>query len=347
MAFLVWLGVGGQGAADGPAARFVGSQGCASSSCHGGAGEKRSQWGTWNAADVHRRANTTLSTRRSVQIAEAAKLGDPVSNARCTVCHAPFADVPAALRLNALDRADGVSCETCHGPAEPYLRPHWRPDFTLADRIASGLRDLRNPYVRANTCVACHQNVDRDLVEAGHPELVFELDGQARSEPRHWKEAEGFSGAQAWLVGQAVAWRETAWYAGKPDQKSERLDARAAGLRWIVTRAARAAGLSDAEPDALAKAAAGARWKAETTAAVLHSLAGSAPEFRDATPRDVQARRAERLVLAIDRLLAASPAGAEKKVEAELGELFRLAQSLPDFAPSEFAAVLERLAAKL
>ncbi len=334
-------------AADPVIARFVGSPGCASSSCHGGAGDKRSQWVSWNAADVHRRANITLSVRRSAQIAEALKAGDPAASPRCTVCHAPFADVPAAFRVNALDRTDGVSCETCHGPAEPYLRSHTRPDFTRVDRTLAGLRDLSNLYVRANTCVACHQNVDRDLLDAGHPELVFELDGQTRSEPRHWKEAEGFSGAQAWLVGQLVAWREIAWHSSKPEQRDARAGAQKLEIGWVVRRAAKAAGIEGEDVDAQAKAVASMKWKPETTAAVLKALASSAPDFRDATPGMGQAHRAERLVLGLDRLLAASPVGTETKVEKELAELFRLVQSRPGFVPADFATALEKLAAKL
>ncbi len=334
-------------AADSALARFVGAPGCSSSSCHGGAGEKRSQWVRWNLGDVHRRANTTLSVARSIQIAAAARIGDPASSPRCTVCHAPFADVPAALRLNPLDRTDGVSCETCHAPAEPYLRPHWRPDFTRADRTASGLRDLENLYVRANVCVACHENVDRGLIAAGHPELIFELDGQALSEPKHWQEPGGFSGAQAWLVGQAVAWREVAWYAGREDQKTDRAIDRAAGLGWIVVKAAAAAGVRGADADAVARSVAGLTWRAEQTDAVLRALAGSAADFRDGTPKSIQARRAERVVLALDRLLSASPPEMEKRVETELKELFRLAQSPPDFVPAEFAASMEKFAARL
>jgi hypothetical protein len=301
----------------------------------------------WNQADVHRRANTTLSVARSVQLAAAARLGEPASAARCTVCHAPFADVAAELRVGSLDRTDGVSCESCHGPGESYLRPHWRPDYTRADRLAVGLRDLENLYVRANVCVACHLNVEKELLDVGHPELVFELDGQSLAEPKHWKEPEGFSGAQAWLVGQAVAWRELSWYAAQPAQQSDRLAARSAGSAWLVRKAAAAAGVAGEAPDALAQAAAALKWRPAQTVAVLRALAGSAADFRSAQPQPVLARQAEGLVLGLDRLLAASEPATEQRVEAELKELFRLAQAIPSFDPTAFAAALEKFAARL
>jgi len=84
------------------------------------------------------------------------------------------------------------------------------------------MRDLKNLYVRANTCVACHQTVATPLLKAGHPELIFELDGQCVSQPRHWREKTNWNGAQAWLIGQAVALREMSWQLSReaePDQK--------------------------------------------------------------------------------------------------------------------------------
>ena len=71
------------------------------------------------------------------------------------------------------------------------------------------MRELRDPYHRANACVACHQNIEPAIVNVSkHPSLLFELDGQTQSEPKHWREAAGHDGVQTWFVGQAVALRE-------------------------------------------------------------------------------------------------------------------------------------------
>ena len=352
-------------AADSAVARYVGANSCAASSCHGGAGERRDQWLQWNSKDVHRRAHATLTLARSTQIAAAAGIANPVNNARCTVCHAPFAFVPAPQRVGELDRTEGISCESCHAPAEPWLRAHTRTDsnlFAYLDKVAAGLRDLKSTYVRANTCVACHENVDRDLLQAGHPELIFELDGQSVTEPKHWREAAGHSGARSWLVGQAAALREVSWQLTRPGQADERLRARQAGLFWLVQKSAAAAGLDPlasaetpadfnrarAAADEVAKSAATLNWPAAQTASLLRRLAGTAADFRlGGVAREVQARRAERLVLALDRLLAASDRAVETKLDSELKDLFRLAQVLPDFDPAKFAAALEKFAAKL
>jgi hypothetical protein len=98
------------------------------------------------------------------------------------------------------------------------LRGHTRKDWNYAMRVTAGMRDLRSLYVRANTCVACHQNLDSDITKAGHPELTFELDGQSVAEPKHWRDDDPFSGVRAWLVGQAVALREISWALSKNER---------------------------------------------------------------------------------------------------------------------------------
>ena len=79
--------------------KFVGSVGCKSSSCHGGAGEKRSQYITWSQKDFHTRAYTILLDARSARISEALGALQPQSSARCTVCHSPFQSVAADPEL--------------------------------------------------------------------------------------------------------------------------------------------------------------------------------------------------------------------------------------------------------
>ena len=347
--------------------RYLGSLSCASSSCHGGAGERRDQWVQWNTHDVHRRASSTLNLARSAQIATAAGIADPANHVRCLICHSPNAVIPELARLAALNRTEGVSCEACHAPSETWIRTHTRTSregFTYANKLSAGLRDLQNVYVRANTCVACHQHVDRDLVQAGHPELMFELDGQSASEPRHWTEPAGASGARAWWVGQAVALREIAWHQaqGAAGAADDRNPVRLQALRWlleltepvvfpgaaVIQGAALDAAAVRTAADQRAREAAGLAWNPGITAALLHRLAGSASTFRaTGVPAPVLARRAERLVLGLDRLLAASDTKLEAKVDGELKELFRLAQSLPGFDPAAFAAALERFDKKL
>jgi hypothetical protein len=88
--------------------------------------------------------------------------------------------------------------------------------------------DTRDLVKRAEKCLSCHlgteqQNVDHELIAAGHPDLVFELDSFQAVMPRHWKEpARPWRGVQTWAVGQAVQLREGL----------KRVSRRARGTAW-------------------------------------------------------------------------------------------------------------------
>jgi hypothetical protein len=100
--------------------------------------------------------------------------------------------------------------------------------------------------------------------------------------------------------------------------------------------------------DRLAKSAAEMSWSGKETLQCLGKLARTAADFRDGDIHQaVQARRGERLALALDRLTASLDKAEASRLEPQVKEIFRLAQSLPDFDPVAFAKVLEKLAEKL
>lgn len=339
-------------------AKFLGANSCASSSCHGGGSVNQNQFLVWSLKDFHsQRPVATLATARAKQIADAAGIVDPTTDERCTTCHAPLRDVPEGLRGKNFEAGEGVSCESCHGPAENWLRSHTRTDYTRDDRTAAGMRDLENLYVRANTCVACHQVISQPLLLAGHPELIFELDGQSVAEPKHWSAAKNGNGAQVWFVGQAVALREISWELAQEKSPAENEINRWRGLIWLMDRVCAIDpnlpkapdttfrpnlenfGLVQKWGDALAQAAAKLQWTDKQSQAALVALANTSEDFETTIPQPVQARRAERLVLALDRLVTAQK---NSQADAELNRLFQLAQSLPDFDPKTFAVALDK-----
>lgn len=336
--------------------KFLGANSCASSGCHGGAGAHQNQFLVWSTRDFHfQRPVATLTTARSKQIAGALSIKDPTTDHQCISCHVPLREVPETLRGDQLRISEGVSCETCHGPAENWLRSHTRIDYTYADRVLSGMRDLKNLYGRANACVACHQNVSLPLLQAGHPELIFELDGQAVTEPKHWREKDHWHGAQAWAVGQSVALREMLWQLEKTRTADAKLAARARAVIWLLgkldgitngfPKVNIADGANISQADKLARELSQTKWSAMHTKAILTTLAGVSADFKQAAEFPEQhARRAERLVLALDRLLGPSP---RRKADAQLEKLFALAQSVPDFNAGEFAGALDEFARAL
>jgi Cytochrome c554 and c-prime len=341
--------------------QFVGAIGCQSSSCHGGAGEKRSQYITWSRQDFHHKAFAILTDARSARIAETVGIADAGSNSRCTVCHSPLQSVAPTRLASTAHPDEGVSCETCHAAAGPWLRGHTRPDWTYATRVSAGMRDLRNLYVRANTCVACHQNIDADLLKAGHPTLVFELDSQSFNEPKHWKDDGSWSGARTWLTGQAVALREASWRSRTDPEPAPDMQETSLALAWLLARATLAEPAlpkvveptsSDLEPiqqqaDNLARFA----WhpNIDSTMSILRALAEMDSEFAGKQTPVQFFYRAKRLELALDSLVKALNAnrGAPLKVDNELSALRGDVKTQDHFDAARFAEHLRAFKSKL
>jgi hypothetical protein len=216
------------------------------------------------------------------------------------------------------------------------------------------MRDLRDLYTRANTCVACHQNIEPALVAVGrHPALIFELDGQSKDEPKHWSERPQYAGAQAWFVGQAVAMRETSWALLNGGADPARSLPVMHSLAWVLARSglgslgpvpdpaeASPAGLATTveKADMLAKRAA-QNWEPRFGMTALGRLAATQEDFlAPGIAAKEQACRAERLVIALDRLVSSIPdAGRRLSASSSLDRLFVLVQSQQDFSPTLFA----------
>jgi hypothetical protein len=343
-------------------AKFVGAMGCRSSSCHGGAGEKRDQYITWSQKDFHTHAYAILLDARSARIAEAVGIGEPQTNSRCTVCHSPFQAVSRTRLASSARPDEGVSCETCHGAAEPWLRGHTRKDWTYAMRVTAGMHDLRSLYVRANGCVACHQNIDTDLLKAGHPTMVFELDSQSNNEPKHWRDEDPQIGPRSWLVGQAVALREAAWHARTDSDSSADVQQTSVALAWLLAKVtladpalAKIYEPSSADLEALQQQAddfarTAANWNAtvDSMMAILHALTATDSEFALRNQRisnEILFYRAKRLVLAIERLSVALNLG--EKNNKELNDLQQDVRREYEFDTAAFAQHLRALRAKL
>jgi hypothetical protein len=220
------------------------------------------------------------------------------------------------------------------------------------------MRDLQNLYVRANTCVACHQNLDADILAAGHPELRFELDGQAVAEPKHWADEPG-TGAKAWLVGQAVALREMSWALGQSEQSDPESIARWNGLVWLlgkVTAEQRRLPLIDlpngpavrasfvnmqSRADSFARTVAGTTLGETFARDTLNSLLNLDAEFRQSTePDKIMFRRAERLVPAVIRLAVAAGLDSDTSPRPESTQLIAALQRGAAFERSGFIKAL-------
>jgi len=210
------------------AGRYVGPTSCGQDACHGATrprtvyGVAQNELYVWLNQGPHARAWEVLLDERSAVIARNLGLpGGAEEAASCLSCHATAP--PEDLRAGAIEVADGVSCEGCHGPASGWRSGHTAEDWSYEDAVAAGMTDLRSVETRARVCLGCHLGepgrvVDHDLIAAGHPELRFELDNDSETMPPHWlpfadkppaaRPPRPTHGVRAWAVGQAVALRE-------------------------------------------------------------------------------------------------------------------------------------------
>lgn len=225
---------------------YLGNPTCTGAKCHSGDAKLQSgqmigdEFNIWTDADPHAGAFQTLGSADSKAIALKLSIADAASAARCLSCHS--ADVPQAQRGEKWAHDQAVSCEACHGPAEKYLEPHAKAGWTIEQRKAldadgmrdtHGLLDTSHLGLRATMCTACHLQIDKDMVDAGHPELKFEMgwyneylwDGDYET---HWTKPEQDPvNARLWAIGQVVslsaakaqveAWRAKGWDAGSPE----------------------------------------------------------------------------------------------------------------------------------
>lgn len=339
------------------APRFVGSQSCKSSSCHGG-GSGKDQSIIWEKKDVHSiKANLVLGEARSLRMAESMGIGDPQKSSRCTVCHSPMEALPASRLAPGTKIDRGVSCETCHGPAEKWRLFHTRPDVSHDQRIAAGLREAGDFYHRANICIACHHVIDPGLLAAGHPEMFFELDGQMAAEPPHWKDEGSWLGPRAWLTGQAAALREISWKLKSASEPN--LVARWKALVWLLRKSATGASLPNTDDftamqtaaDRVARSASREAWSKDSTFRQLKIYGGLSEEFRGGTtePADLR-RRGEVLVSAIDRLWFALKTNSQfssENLDKALKILADESKNQTGFDPAKYAAALQSIEAAL
>src|SRR5687768_15973800 len=183
-------------AAASDAGNYVGPGSCSAVACHGairavpGARILQTEYSTWIARDRHARATEVLGSAVSQRMARILGIGPPQQAPKCLACHA--LDVPPAARGRTF-ATEGVSCEACHGPAAGWLGYHVTRDATHEESVKRGMYDTKDVVKRTEKCLTCHLGtsekfVDHEMIAAGHPDLVFELEAFSAAMPRHWKE---------------------------------------------------------------------------------------------------------------------------------------------------------------
>lgn len=203
-----------------PTPGFQGVASCAASACHGNGqtGSRGGEWNTWARLDPHARSFEILLEDRSRQIERNLNPSTaeprPERNELCLNCHVQ----PGIIQASRSPRfvfADGVGCESCHGPAGNWIHEHAQPGWQRSGDGNAGMKNTPDLAVRAEVCVTCHIGkgdiqVNHDLIAAGHPRLRFEFATYFARYPAHWsgeKDQKRYPDleARAWIVGQAVS----------------------------------------------------------------------------------------------------------------------------------------------
>jgi Zn finger protein HypA/HybF involved in hydrogenase expression len=202
---------------EGEKSTYVGARFCGQ--CHEQPGYRNTdyvdltEYKTWSTQDKHAQAYRVLTDTRSQQMGKIL-CWEVKKDARCLNCHA--ANVPQELQSNDFDISDGVSCDTCHGPASRWIVPHadkkWR-STPPADKQKLGMRNVRDPIEQARLCVSCHVGcvaegrvVTHEMYAAGHPPLPsIEISTFCDFMPPHWRKKN--DGGKRTVLGAVVTFQ--------------------------------------------------------------------------------------------------------------------------------------------
>jgi hypothetical protein len=199
--------------------KYLGPGSCAAAACHGNIAPQgtssvnQNEYSVWVVQDRHATAFRSLQNPVSQRMGKLLGIGKPEESPKCLTCHALY--VSASEKGRNFDLNDGVSCESCHGPSSLWLGNHTLTGWTRQKSVAMGMVDNWDIVKRSEQCLSCHlgdekRSVDHEMIAAGHPDLVFDLESYSAAMPPHWKiENDAGSVLKTWTVGQAVQLRES------------------------------------------------------------------------------------------------------------------------------------------
>ncbi|OGD37717.1 MAG: hypothetical protein A2V45_14855 [Candidatus Aminicenantes bacterium RBG_19FT_COMBO_58_17] len=123
---------------------YVGAAKCAI--CHKTETQGK-QYPIWQGTK-HSQSLAALSLPQAAEFAKQANVPNPTECPDCLKCHAPLSDKAAELK------ADGVTCEVCHGPGSEYKKLNIMKDVALAKQ--NGLIVYDDQDAIKKQCLTCH-----------------------------------------------------------------------------------------------------------------------------------------------------------------------------------------------
>lgn len=125
---------------------YVGAQKCAM--CHKSEAQGR-QFTIWQSSK-HAQSFQALTSPKAAENAKAMNVSKPAEDPQCLKCHAPLCEKAPDLK------AEGVTCEVCHGPGSDYRKLNIMKDKALA--VKNGLILYGSPDAIKAQCLKCHEN---------------------------------------------------------------------------------------------------------------------------------------------------------------------------------------------
>jgi hypothetical protein len=196
---------------------------CGNSNCHAASqpwvnsAVLQNEYTYFLANDPHAKSYQTLEGKKAQDIAAKLKIGDPRKASICLDCHAN--NVPESKQAKTFNIADGVSCESCHGPSSRWLGQHVSLANFHSENITAGMYPTEDPSARAELCASCHignekKFINHELYGAGHPRTPFELNAYSQSyahfitNEKYARRKFVMQESQAWALGQVVTLRK-------------------------------------------------------------------------------------------------------------------------------------------
>jgi len=125
---------------------YVGADAC--KLCHKAELQGR-QFVIWEES-LHAKSFANLGTAKAAEIGKAMGVAVPADSPQCLGCHSPLAAKAPDLK------AEGVTCEVCHGPGSGYRKLNIMQDKAKA--VENGLVLYPDAGAIEADCLKCHQD---------------------------------------------------------------------------------------------------------------------------------------------------------------------------------------------
>jgi hypothetical protein len=124
--------------------KYIGAEKC--KMCHMSKGKQYPIWST----SVHAKAFENLKSEAAIKVGKEKGVESPSTDAKCLKCHATASAIDASLN-GGITNAEGVSCESCHGPGSAY-----KSMIIMKSREESVKNGLIIPDEKL--CLKCHNS---------------------------------------------------------------------------------------------------------------------------------------------------------------------------------------------